>query len=113
MGVMTEERTRLMNHDLETPSATAPSDRPEFEGLERATFAAGCSGGVEASFRELEGVVRTSVGYTGGIDRHPSYGLSAPARRGMPSPSMLVRPGDHQLLRSAQRVLVDARSDDP
>jgi len=43
------------------------------EGLQCATFAAGCFWGVEASFRELEGVVRTSVGYTGGSRPDPSY----------------------------------------
>src|SRR5436305_13207517 len=43
------------------------------DGLARATFAAGCFWGVEASFREIEGVVKTSVGYAGGTTPYPSY----------------------------------------
>jgi methionine-S-sulfoxide reductase len=46
---------------------------PDLEGMQRATFAAGCFWGIEAAFRELEGVVATRVGYTGGTTADPSY----------------------------------------
>jgi peptide-methionine (S)-S-oxide reductase len=45
----------------------------DLEGTQRATFAAGCCWGVDASFREIEGVVATRVGYTGGVTADPTY----------------------------------------
>ena len=41
--------------------------------LEIATFAAGCFWGVEAAFRQIDGVISTQVGYTRGKMENPSY----------------------------------------
>ena len=53
------------------PAPALPANGPA--GAERATFAAGCFWGVEAGFREIEGVLETAVGYTGGITTNPTY----------------------------------------
>ena len=39
----------------------------------KATFGAGCFWGVEAAFRQLEGVTATAVGYEGGTLENPTY----------------------------------------
>ncbi len=41
--------------------------------MTKATFAAGCFWGIEAAFRQLDGVTDVAVGYTGGTTASPSY----------------------------------------
>lgn len=43
------------------------------ESMQLATFGAGCFWGVENSFRQVEGVNRTAVGYAGGTTENPTY----------------------------------------
>ncbi len=51
--------------------ATQPADIKV--KTQTATFAAGCFWGVEETYRHVEGVVSTAVGYEGGTLAHPTY----------------------------------------
>lgn len=54
---------------------TRAGERPKdvTDGLEKATFAGGCFWCMQHPFDELEGVVSTAPGYTGGRKNNPTY----------------------------------------
>jgi len=53
--------------------ASTLNERTDGMKLETATFAAGCFWHVEDTFRTVEGVVSTEVGFEGGKFDHPTY----------------------------------------
>jgi peptide-methionine (S)-S-oxide reductase len=61
---------KVMKTQVKTPFVQSPS---KVEGLETATFGAGCFWCVEAVFQRLKGVETVISGYTGGRVENPTY----------------------------------------
>ena len=53
-------------------------------GGETAIFAGGCFWCVEQAFDDVDGVLETTSGYTGGTVANPTYNRCPPAGRSMP-----------------------------
>ena len=70
---MITRNSTLYNFSLFSISLFSIVMAQESKDHNNAFFAAGCFWGVESTFQSLEGVVSTTVGYTGGNAKNPSY----------------------------------------
>jgi peptide-methionine (S)-S-oxide reductase len=61
------------NHSAAYGDITQEQTAPAPQGMQQATFAAGCFWSMEAIFNQLKGVESVFPGYAGGTMLHPSY----------------------------------------
>jgi methionine-S-sulfoxide reductase len=62
-----------------TINKSAPVNATHYE---KATLAGGCFWGLQETLRQIPGVVKTTVGYTGGTTPHPTYAQVAAGKTG-------------------------------
>ena len=65
----------------ENPAASVSTTRLPAH-YEMATLAGGCFWGLQESLRQIPGVIKTTVGYTGGATPHPTYELVCTGKTG-------------------------------
>lgn len=73
LGILTLKTQPPTPMNAEQSTLKAERSIPDTEGLEQATFGAGCFWCVEAVFEELKGVTSVEAGYSGGTVKNPSY----------------------------------------
>src|SRR3954469_12973225 len=67
------KRAAVLLLSLAVPINLIAKDRSDMPALEKATFAAGCFWCIQPPFDQTDGVVRTTVGFTGGAEQNPTY----------------------------------------
>lgn len=68
-----DTKSQAKSDTADAAADTAPKGQQETNNMAKATFGAGCFWGVEAAFRQIEGVKATAVGYAGGHTENPTY----------------------------------------